>query len=607
MTNSTMSANMRLYLDSARWRRDWQGAARTTKTGADAMRRHVGSVNKIIGSVRGNLAALGLGFGAVQTVLNSARLDKSLIGVKQTAGATSEQAKNLRKELFAMSGETGQAIDSLKSGFDDLIQSGQSWGSAMAVIPEINKSMAVTGSNAKVLAGGLSVAGVAFDFDLSKPGMAKDLLDQMVVAGRLGNAELEDLSSIFGRIGVNAKASNLQFSETLGFVEQLSLIERKPERLATLADSTLRIFTNNKYKQQITKSLGIKFFDDDGGSRNALDVLDDISAKYKTLSTDEQRAGFIGKAFGKTDLDTQRGLRSLLSGSGLENMRAMVAQIREAGGTIDRDLQDALDNAIDQGGRLKTVLGEAADRFSRPINKILADSVKKLIDPKEKGGFDLSGGQLMLGGAGVAGVLAGVAKFGPKLLGNLSRGVLGTAGGVAAGKALEATAGVQPVFVVNMPGGMGVGGAAGGLLGSAGGGALRGGAGRVVTAMGLKQLGGQSLGNIAAMGGMAAIKSAGFVAAAGAAGYGLGTLFYKYSGFNTSGFSDSLGRSIAKTLAFFGNDSARESLRSEEKYKLSIEIDSKDPDQVARVKQMQVDRMAKLDLDVSTGFALGSL
>lgn len=59
----------------------------------------------------------------------------------------------------------------------------------------------------------------------------------MTQAGFAGNAELEDLASIFGRVGNSAKNAGMDFTQTLAFIERLSLVERQPERLATLVDS----------------------------------------------------------------------------------------------------------------------------------------------------------------------------------------------------------------------------------------------------------------------------------------------------------------------------------------------------------------------------------
>ena len=68
------------------------------------------------------------------------------------------------------------------------------------------------------------------------------MLDQMYAAGKLGNAELENLADIFARVGNNAKTAGLSFEGALAFIERMSLVERQPERLATLVDSTLRLF-----------------------------------------------------------------------------------------------------------------------------------------------------------------------------------------------------------------------------------------------------------------------------------------------------------------------------------------------------------------------------
>ncbi|MBA1446927.1 MAG: phage tail tape measure protein [Chromatiales bacterium] len=223
------------------------------------------------------IAGAGAGLLAKRALDQSADLDKQLIRLAQTAGRNIRLTRDLRKTFFEMARDSGQSVEDLLSGYNNLIQAGQTWEEALATIAAINPAIAVTGANAQVLASGLTVAAEAFNFDLSKPEMAVDLLDKMTVAGRLGNAELEDLSRIFARIGVNAKDANLGFADTLGFIEQLSLVERDPARLATLADSTLRLFTNNKYLQKAQKVTGVSFFDAENNRRDPLAVLQEIA------------------------------------------------------------------------------------------------------------------------------------------------------------------------------------------------------------------------------------------------------------------------------------------------------------------------------------------
>lgn len=424
---------------------------RNARAEFDALR---GSVQ----SVKGMLVGLGLSYGFVQNQAMSARLDKGLTQVKQTAGEGTDAMKGLRKEFFLMGMETGRQVEGLKDGFDSLIQSGQSWKAARESTRGINIANAVTGANEKVLAGGLTVGATAFNIDLEKPGRALELLDKMTVAGRLGNAELENLSDIFARVGVNAASANFSFDRTLAFIESLSMVERQPERLATLADSTLRLFTNLRYMADAQKGTGVKFFDAKGGRRDPIQVLEEMRRKFQALKTDQQRAVFMQGAFGKADLDTIKGLRTLFNGDSLSRINQFTEQIGQAGGTLQRDLPDAISNAVDQTGRLKVALRQAGDEFAQPINKAVSSAIKYLLDSKDKGGLGLNGKEIAGMGAGaiVGGAL--LYRYGGKLARGLAGNLGSTAIGVAEGKALEKMAGVTPVFITGAAPGLNLGG-----------------------------------------------------------------------------------------------------------------------------------------------------
>lgn len=447
--------NPRLFFEflanTAGLKRELTSAKGSIASFARGAKREFDSIRNSLNTVSAKLAGLGISLGIMQQMTASARLDKSLSQIGQTAGEGNSKVKALRAELFLMGKQTGQNIEDLRDGFNALVQSGLTMRESKESLDGINVAMAVTGANAYSLAGGLTVAATAFQFDLSKPGKALDLLDKMTVAGRLGNAELENLSSIFARVGVNASSAGMGFEKTLGFIESLSMVERMPERLATLADSTLRVFTNLNYMAAAQKGTGVKFFNANGSRRDALEVLKDIKSQYDKLKTDAQRASFIQKAFGKTDLDTQKGLRTLLQGDSLNKVSEFSSKIEQAGGTLKRDLDDATRNLVDQAGRLKNVLREAADGFVSPINNTLAKLIKTAIDSREDGGLGLSGKQILLGGAAALGGVVLAKRYGGKLLGGLAQKFMGTASGVAEGKALEAATGVKPVFVTNWP------------------------------------------------------------------------------------------------------------------------------------------------------------
>lgn len=466
-----------------------------------AVKGELDALGRFAGSVEGRLAQLGVGVSAVALGVQSANLDKDLTQLKLTAGGTADEVGRLRDTLFAAQSATGQGVDELKAGVDALIAGGLSMAEAMATVDPMAQTLAVAKTNADALAKAMGVASKQFNIDLSQTEQARLLLDRMVVAGRAGNAELENLPDIFARIGGNAKSANLGIDQTLALVETLSLVEPNAERLATLTDSTLRVFTNANYMREASKATGIRFFDPEGNRRDAIQVIGDIKAQYDKLGTDRERFGFISKAFGKTDLDTQRGLKALLDGNSLNRLDEIFTEINGAGGTIARDLPEAIGNAVDQTGRLKGVLREAADGFAKPINDALSGAIKWGLDSKENGGLGLDGTDIIAGGVVGALGLFGAARYGGKAIKGLAGKFGGVAAGVATGKALEEAAGVQPVYVVNMPDSLG------GMLGSAD--ALPGKAG--------------ALGATASRFGLQGLA----VAGAAGAGYGVGTLASK--------------------------------------------------------------------------------
>ena len=189
-----------------------------------------------------------------------------------------------------MARSTGQSSDDLLMGFYALVQSGQGWDEALATIQAINPAMAVTGASAETLAGAMGVAAQAFNFDLSNLETGKLMLDQMYAAGKLGNAELENLADIFARVGNNAKTAGLSFEGALAFIERMSLVERQPERLATLVDSTLRLFNNQTYQDEAARVTGVNFYNADGSRREMFDVLADMRERYRAnFKTDAER------------------------------------------------------------------------------------------------------------------------------------------------------------------------------------------------------------------------------------------------------------------------------------------------------------------------------
>ena len=602
-----LTTSLILSLKNAQFTRGLQHSSRAVGTFTNKSERELRGLRNefkqltggVLGNFRNEIVAIGAAWSGLQIAKDSALLDKNLTRMSQTAGVARSETKALRAELYDLQKQYGVTVDSSRTANDSLLQSGLNWKESIQATKAIAPAQVVTGANSNVLASGLAVGAEIFDFDLSEVGVATDMLDKMTVAGRLGNAELEDLSSIFSRVGNNAKTANLDFSQTLGFIEQLSKIEKQPERLATLADSTLRIFTNQKYQNKVRDKLGINFYGKDGNRRDTFSVIEEISTLFKKQKNDKQRDNLIAAAFGETDMDTQRGMKALLGGDAIAGMREITETTRNATGTIKRDLEDALDNSVDQVSRLKGALDQAADEFVQPVNSSVNKLIKFALDSKEKGGNSLDGNDLLLGGAGalLAGGLA--YKYGGKAVrGSLGKGSV-LAGGVMAGKALEEVAGVTPVFVVNMPNNAVPGfqpgfNAPGSLSGK--GTLSHTTISKAKASAGL--IGGTKLSKLGYLG-AGAVGTAGVAAtAAGAAGYGVGTLGYNYALKGTD-LSDDIGRAIAKSLAFFGNENAQAALDAEERANTHLKIEVED--NRVNVKSLNAQGM---DAEVYGGYSM---
>lgn len=432
---------------------------RTLKTIAMGVRQEFDRIKGLGGSMQGQLAGLGVGVGVVAGLKANADLERVLIRTKQTADMTGEQKEDWKKEGFRIATANGVSREDVDRGFNTLIASGVKYDAARKTADAIGQTTAVTGADSAVLGKAVVSGASAFNLDLNKAGAALDLLQKMTVAGRLGNAELENLADLFPKLGGAASAAGMSLSQALAFTETLSTVEMQPDRLGTLAESTLRIFTNKQYRDRITQTTGVGFFNKDGSSRNPQDVFGDLKGKYEKLNTDEMRAKFMGVVFKGMDQDTVRGSRIMITGNRLDTFGSQTKQLDEAAPVIGRDLKENTESASGVAGRMKATFGEAIDRMATPLNKGFADMGRYLLDD-----LNLSGEQMLAGGAalGVGGYYAGRgAKAGAGALLNKFVGGPETLKGIAVGKVLEEATGVTSVFVTNWPAGAALGAAGG--------------------------------------------------------------------------------------------------------------------------------------------------
>ena len=440
---------------------------RTIKSVAAATRGEISRVRGMMSGVNGHLAGAGLGIGVGLSVANSAKTDRRMIQLGQTANMSPAQNEDMRKEIFRVSKSYGNDPDSILGGAEALLAGGLSPKAAKSSIDAIGQASALRNADPTILAGAGMAAKEAYGFDLENPATMLDILQKMTIAGDAAKAELTDLGDIFSKVGGNANAAGFKFHQSLGLIEALSNVEPNAENLRTMTGNFLSVFNTGTYQQQVSKTTGVEFFNKDKSRRDPFDVIADLRKKYDKMPDDKSRASFFNVVFKSMDRDAVTAWRWMLTGGRQSNMVDISGKAHNAAPIFNQQLKENTGSATGTAGRMRATLRDATDRMSRPINEAFANMGSYLLDD-----LNLSGEQMI--GLGAATAIGGYytgrgLKKGAGALLNKLPGMgnpLETMQGIAVGKVLEEATGVTSVFVTNWPGNMGAGVSADLSLGS---------------------------------------------------------------------------------------------------------------------------------------------
>jgi hypothetical protein len=431
---------------------------RTIKSVAAATRAEIGRVRGMMSGVNGHLAGAGLGIGVGLSVANSAKTDRRMIQLGQTANMSPAQNEDMRNEIFRVSKSYGNDPDSILGGAEALLAGGLSPKAAKSSIDAIGQASALRNADPTILAGAGMAAKEAYGFDLENPATMLDILQKMTIAGDAAKAELTDLGDIFSKVGGNANAAGFKFHQSLGLIESLSNVEPNAENLRTMTGNFLSVFNTGTYQQQVSKTTGVEFFNKDKSRRDPFEVIADLRKKYDKMPDDKSRASFFNVVFKSMDRDAVTAWRWMLTGDRQSNMVGISDKVHNAAPIFNQQLKENTGSATGTAGRMRATLRDATDRMLRPINEAFANMGSYLLDD-----LNLSGEQMI--GLGAATAIGGYytgrgLKKGAGALLNKLPGMgnpLETMQGIAVGKVLEEATGVTSVFVTNWPGNMGGG------------------------------------------------------------------------------------------------------------------------------------------------------
>jgi hypothetical protein len=600
------------------------------------VKKELAELKSAFSSVEGKLAGLGFSIGAGAFVANAtktfAQAEYNLREMGNAGELSKEQLAGLQVGLLDTARQVGKFREDLIAGISVLVGSGEDFNTAVGEIGAIG--YAATASGAQV--DDLAKATYALRSNLALlPKDVRAALNVLTVGGFEGAFELKDMARYLPTITAQAQKLNLKgvsgAASLAAGLQVARLGAGTQEEAATNFSNFLSKLTSQETVKNFEKKFGVEWTKTFKKIvKNSEDpLLDAVLEIKKAVGTDPFK---LGELFG--DMQVMNFLNPMIQN--IERYKAIRVKELNDQATVDKAWSANMATSLKQWDLLKQNI-EVITQKSESLNAVWKQgtdalkSVNQYLNPtntSEEGPVKPKEVSLeKMVGYGAGGVISAYAlsRILPPAVGKLFGSSANLAAGITAGKALEKAVGVTPVFVTNWPGSAEMAGLPKELMptstagkvgevatGVAGGSALGGLLAKLRTSAAI--LAGTPLRTLPMYGAGAVGTAAAATVAAGAAGYGAGTLLYESKLAGTE-FADTVGEGIARVLALFGNEDAKRAIETTEKYRtaaadfankisstdlggtLTIKIDSHAP---ARVTGMSANSPG-MRLNVDTG------
>lgn len=490
--------------------------------------------NRYTGIVTGGTGAL-----AVNHVVN---LGEQLARLGNKAGYSNQQMAALRKEILDLAQRDGIRIEpeKLTEAIDAILSKTGDMEYARNTMQALALTIGATGAEGDAVGGTVAqLKKLKIAADDAAPAMAL-LYEQ----GNMGSFELSDMAALgerifsayasFGRTGMPA------VRELGAAMQMIRGGTGGPEQAATAFESMMATFTDAK-KLKLLQEGGVQVYDP-AELRSGREVIRPIpDLMMDIVKATEGRKTMLGQVFGAEAIRAFNQLAADYRGpNGMDDFKKIYGVSSDAR-SIEQAAARVANTAAGALRNLTTAAEELAERWlSEPVQKAADVANQAGRDQVQDWGDIAVTGFAALGGGVVAQKVA--SKLFGKGLGELG---LKAGAGIASG-AQHAAA-------------------------------------RFVTSPAL-------------MTGAAWLGHAAAPLAAGAAGYGLGSLLNKTLVEGTD-FSDQLGRAIARALSAVGNDDARAALASDRASRVDMRLSVDVKNGRATIEALDADRGVNVELD----------
>ena len=236
-----------------------QGISKATSAGknfGDGFLNAASNVDKALSGITGKLATIGVSMGAAVTINKTIDFEDKLTRLGTTAGATSDEMKKLKKEIFeaAMKSDIKMNPDEIVSAMDIIMTKTGNMKFAKANIENMGRAMQALN------VGGAEVGGMMAEFDKLgyKAEEITELLDIMYTQGNMGAFTAAEFAkngsaivSAYSKIGTSSK----DLANANAAMQILTMGTKDPTAAVTTLESLMQELADPA-KQEKLASLG---------------------------------------------------------------------------------------------------------------------------------------------------------------------------------------------------------------------------------------------------------------------------------------------------------------------------------------------------------------
>jgi TP901 family phage tail tape measure protein len=200
---------------------------------------------------------------------------------------------------------------------------------------------------------------------------AQQVLDVLFAAKRVGAGEFRDYATYVPGLIADARNLGIAFQDTAGIFAFMTAKGNSAERSAMLMQNAFTALGKGEIQKGLAGA-GVNVFDKAGNIRAIDEIMVDLSAKMKSLGSDEARSNFLEK-IGLKDAQAKSAFSVLISDT--DKLKESLNATRNASGETDAALKFAMNSAqtlTDVWNVLKTSLTQAGGGFVELLKPVLS-------------------------------------------------------------------------------------------------------------------------------------------------------------------------------------------------------------------------------------------